>query len=366
MSPRPSRLACVDALKAVSSQLIVLHHLAFYGPMSDAAQSLAPGLIGWLSDYARIAVQVFLVISGFLAARSLAPTGRLTVQSPLTTVWHRYQKLVVPYAAAILVAIIGAAIARTWMHHDSIPAAPHLTQVVAHILLLHNILDVDALSAGVWYIAIDLQLFALLVFALWLARAVSRDVLPLGMPLVAVLATASLFWFNRDASWDIWAIYFFGAYGMGTLAYWASNPDRSPVALITLGAIGMAALVIDFRLRIAVALATALILAISRRGGWLEQWPGGRIAAYFGKISYSVFLVHFPVCLVVNALVFHFAPGEPVLNALGMLLAWLASNVAGAVFHRYVEAANPLHTIFEFLKESIHSRKWARGHKHQA
>ncbi len=365
MSPRPSRLACVDALKAVSSQLIVLHHLAFYGPMSDAAQSLAPGLIGWLSDYARIAVQVFLVISGFLAARSLAPTGRLTVQSPLTTVWHRYQKLVVPYAAAILVAIIGAAIARTWMHHDSIPAAPHLTQVVAHILLLHNILDVDALSAGVWYIAIDLQLFALLVFALWLARAVSRDVLPVGMPLGAVLATASLFWFNRDASWDIWAIYFFGAYGMGTLAYWASNPDRSPVALITLGGIGMAALVIDFRLRIAVALTTALILAISRRGGWLEQWPGGRIAAYFGKISYSVFLVHFPVCLVVNALVFHFAPGEPVLNALGMLLAWLASNVAGAVFHRYVEAANPLHTIFEFLKESIHSRKWARGHKHQ-
>jgi len=366
MSPRPSRLACVDALKAVSSQLIVLHHLAFYGPMSDAAQSLAPGLIGWLSDYARIAVQVFLVISGFLAARSLAPTGRLTVQSPLTTVWRRYQKLVVPYAAAILVAIAGAAIARTWMHHDSIPAAPHLAQFVAHILLLHNILDVDALSAGVWYIAIDLQLFALLVFALWLARAVSRDVLPLGVPLVATLAVASLFWFNRDASWDIWAIYFFGAYGMGTLAYWASNPDRSPVALIMLGAIGVAALVIDFRLRIAVALATALVLAISRRGGWLEQWPGGRIAAYFGKISYSVFLVHFPVCLVVNALVFHLAPGQPILNALGMLLAWAASNVAGAVFHRYVEAANPLRTVVDFLKESIHSRKWERDHKHQA
>ncbi|ABF11435.1 peptidoglycan/LPS O-acetylase OafA/YrhL [Cupriavidus metallidurans] len=366
MSPRPSRLACVDALKAVSSQLIVLHHLAFYGPMSDAAQSLAPGLIGWLSDYARIAVQVFLVISGFLAARSLAPAGRLTAQSPLSTVWRRYQKLVVPYTVAMLVAIIGAAIARTWMHHDSIPAAPHLTQVIAHILLLHNILDVDALSAGVWYIAIDLQLFALLVFALWLARAVSRDTLPLGVPTVAALAVASLFWFNRDATWDIWAIYFFGAYGMGTLAYWASNPDRSPVALIALGAVGVAALTMDFRLRIAVALVTALVLAISRRGGWLEHWPGGRVTAYFGKISYSVFLVHFPVCLVVNALVFHFAPGQPMLNALGMLLAWVASNVAGAVFHRYVEAASPLRSVIDFVKEGIHTRKWTRGEKPQA
>jgi peptidoglycan/LPS O-acetylase OafA/YrhL len=137
------------------------------------------------------------------------------------------------------------------------------------------------------------------------------------------------------------------------------------VALIGLGAVGVAALTMDFRLRIAVALVTALVLAISRRGGWLEHWPGGRVTAYFGKISYSVFLVHFPVCLVVNALVFHFAPGQPVLNALGMLLAWVASNVAGAVFHRYVEAASPLRAVIDFVKEGIHTRKWTRGEKPQ-
>lgn len=352
MGTRPSRLACIDALKAVSSQLIVLHHLAFYGPMSDAAHALAPGLIGWLADYARIAVQVFLVVSGFLAARSLAPGGILTAANPLGTIWRRYQKLVVPFAVAILVAIAGAALARTWMTHDSIPAAPHLAQFVAHLLLLHNILDVDALSAGVWYIAIDLQLFALLVMVLWVARAAPRRRLPWGMALVGALAVASLFWFNRDASWDIWALYFFGAYGMGTLAYWVSNPGRSPMALILLASLGVAALVVDFRLRIAVALATALLLAISRRGDWLERWPGGRLAdlsAYFGKISYSVFLVHFPVCLVVNAAVSHLAPGQPVLNALGMGAAWVASNLAGAVFHRYVESVDVLHVLREAI-----------------
>lgn len=357
MGPRPSRLACVDALKAVSSQLIVLHHLAFYGPMSDAAQSLAPGLIGWLADYARIAVQVFLVISGFLAARSLAPGGVLTLQSPLAALWRRYQKLVVPYAFAIVVAIVGAAIARAWMHHDSIPAAPELAQFVAHILLLHNILDVDALSAGVWYIAIDLQLFALLVMALWLARGVSRQWLSLGVPIVAVLAAASLFWFNRDAHWDIWAVYFFGAYGLGALAFWASSPGRSLLPLVFLAAMGVAALAVDFRLRIAVALGTALLLALARRGGWMEHWGSGglsarwfaRLSARFGAISYSVFLVHFPVCLVVNAIVFHLAPGQPWWNALGMAVAWGASNVAGAVFHRYVESADPIRAVVAWL-----------------
>lgn len=353
MGTRPSRLACIDALKAVSSQLIVLHHLAFYGPMSDVAQSLAPGLIGWLADYARIAVQVFLVISGFLAARSLAPGGLLTAANPLATIWRRYQKLVVPFAAAILVAIAGAALARTWMTHDSIPAAPHVTQFLAHLLLLHNIFDVDALSAGVWYIAIDLQLFALFVLVLWVARAAPARRLPWGVMLVGALAVASLFWFNRDASLDVWAIYFFGAYGLGTLAWWASNPARSPMALICLGAVGAAALVVDFRLRIAVALATALLLAIARRGEWLERRPGGPVlgplSAYFGKISYSVFLVHFPVCLVVNAAVSQLAPGQPVLNALGMAAAWVASNVAGALFHRYVESVNLLRVLREAI-----------------
>ncbi len=339
MSPRSSRLACIDALKAVSSQLIVLHHLAFYGPMSDAAHVLAPGVLDWLSQYARIAVQVFLVVSGFLAARSLAPGGELLVQRPLAALWRRYQKLVVPYSVAIVLAIAGAAVARHWMHHDSIPAAPHLRQFIAHVLLLHSLLDVDALSAGVWYVAIDMQLFALLLALLWAARTIGAGARSFGIVLVVAMALASLFWFNRDAAWDVWAVYFFGAYGLGTLAYWASSPGRPALPLLLLGAVALLALAVDFRLRIALALVVALLLGVVRRQGWLEQWQGGALLAWCGRVSYSVFLVHFPVCLVVNALFFHFLPGRPLANACGMVLAWAASNVAGALFHRYVEAA---------------------------
>lgn len=347
MSPRPSRLPCIDALKAVSSQLIVLHHLAFYGPMSDTAYRLAPGLVDWLYDYARIAVQVFLVISGFLAARSLAPHGRLEIREhPLAMLWRRYLKLVVPFAAALLLSIAGAALARQWMIHESIPAPAHLTQFLAHLTLLHNVLDVEALSAGVWYVAIDLQLFGLLLVALWAARAFAprqaQAGAAAGIGVVALLAVASLFWFNRDAAWDIWAVYFFGAYGMGTLAWWASNPGRSAMPLLVLCAVALAALIVDFRLRIAIALATALLLAVARRGGWMERWPRGHVVGFFGRISYSVFLVHFPVCLLVNVLVSNLAPGQPVLNALGMAAAWALSSVAGALFHRYVESASPL------------------------
>ena len=72
-----SRTPLIDVLKGMACIAIVWHHLAFYGPMSDIAQPLAPAVLAWLYDYGRMAVQVFLVLGGYLAASSLAPLARL-------------------------------------------------------------------------------------------------------------------------------------------------------------------------------------------------------------------------------------------------------------------------------------------------
>ena len=340
MRAAASRLAFIDALKAIASQLIVLHHLAFYGPMSDVAHDLVPSLISWLSQDARIAVQVFLVIGGFLAAKTLAPQGKLLAGNPLALLQSRYFKLVIPYFAALLVAMICAAFAGTLMTHDSIPGAPEFLQLAAHTLLLQNLLGFDALSAGVWYIAIDFQLFALLLGTLWFATrfgARINGIRVLSVLFVALLAGASLFYFNRDSSWDDWALYFFGSYALGVLTYWASTRENSAGWLGLIAAAVIAALLMDYRSRIAVALVIALALGMTQRTGSLETWPQNRLLAYLGQISYSVFLLNFPVALAVNALFAYFAPENVLVNALGVLVAWLACVLAGAAFHRYVE-----------------------------
>jgi peptidoglycan/LPS O-acetylase OafA/YrhL len=335
-----TRLAFVDALKAVASQFIVLHHLAFYGPMSDVANDLAPALFSWLSQDARIAVQVFLVIGGFLAARALAPSGRLLAVAPLALLIKRYLKLIIPYAAAVLLSILCAAIARSLMDHDSIPSPPTLWQMLAHIALLQNILDFDSLSAGLWYIAIDFQLFALLLGVLWLARSAAqqgRAVSILGVVLIAGLALASLLCFNRDPHWDIWGLYFFGAYALGALVYWATRAEQDPEWMLLMAVVVVATLMVDFRSRIALALITALALGVSRRWGFIESHPKSRLLAYLGKISYSVFLVHFPVILVINAVFTKIAPASPAVSAFGIVFAWSASTAAGALFYHCVE-----------------------------
>ena len=102
-------MAVADGLKAAAAQLIVLHHLAFYGPMADRAWPLAPALWSFLADQGRYAVQVFLVVGGLLTARSLAPEGSLrpdltNLHAIGRAILQRYLRLAMPAAAAVLLA----------------------------------------------------------------------------------------------------------------------------------------------------------------------------------------------------------------------------------------------------------------------
>lgn len=341
MSQSSARMPLIDALKAIASQLIVLHHLAAYGPLSAAMQQAAPGLVGWFYDYARMAVQVFLVIGGFLAARGLSAQGDGLASAPFGLIWKRYTRLVIPFMAAMALAIIGAAIAGHWMDDDSIPARATLAQWFAHAFLLHGILDFDSLSAGAWYVAIDFQLFALMALLLWLGHAGGKILggfRYLAMLLVCALAVSSLLWFNREAGWDNWGIYFFGSYGLGAATWWASDRRRLTTWLAVIAAVTVLALVVDFRLRIALALAVALGLGFARRSGVLERWPDSAALAYLGKISYSVFLVHFPICLLANGLFAKSGLESASTATIGVLAAWGASIGVAALFYRYVES----------------------------
>jgi peptidoglycan/LPS O-acetylase OafA/YrhL len=341
----PKQFGLINLLKAGAAQLIVLHHLAFYGPMADQARPLMPALIDWLDEYGRIAVQVFLVVGGFLAAKSLSPQAYPAIANPVSTIWRRYIRLVLPFMAAMLLAIGASAIASQWMSHDSISAPPTLPQLSAHLLLMHDVLGYEALSAGAWYVAIDFQLYALVTLLLWgVGRIAGQRFNTRLMPaLVALCVSVSLLYFNRDAGWDVWAPYFFGSYGLGMLAWWASDPARKPgeVALLLAMTVlpTLVALNLEFRSRIAVALVVACVLFLFGRVRLADyRSQGWALVNRLAAMSFSVFLVHFPVCLVVNAAFTRFVSEQPHAQALGMLVAWLASLAAGAAFYRWVEA----------------------------
>lgn len=339
----------IDMIKGMACATIVWHHLAFYGPMSDIAHPLAPTLLAWLYEYGRMAVQVFLVLGGYLAAASLAPQGVARFDHAGNAIAKRFVRLVVPYAVALVLSVVVSALVRPWMGHPSVPEQPTLSQLLANALLLQDIVGEGALSAGVWYVAIDFQLFAMGVLLLAGIKAlpgawVHRHAGALGQALVVGCTAASLWVFNRMGGLDMWALYFFGAYGLGMMAHWAARAPQGPQAqgwLAAMVLLGGTALAMDFRGRIAVALVAALGLVLALRSERLRSWRGIAPLVQLGQMSYSVFLVHFSVCLLVNAVVSHLWPDAPVVNALGMLLAFALSLAAGRALYLRVERHVP-------------------------
>lgn len=346
MNPNTVHLPVIDLIKAVASQLIVWHHLIAYTPMGEVVYPVAPDLGAWLYDDARIAVQAFLVIGGFLAMRSLfpalqaAPPAQDRLDLP-RLLWRRYRRLAAPYLVALAAALVAAAVARQLVQHVETPAAPSLAQVLAHIVLLQDILDVQALSTGVWYVAIDFQLYALLAALIWLARRIAAATGVQGARLVFAaclgLIAASLLWVNLDPELEMWAPYFFGAYGMGVMAYWLPTHPRRVFGQVVLAALVVLALVVEWRSRILVAGVTAAVLALAAGGGLRLPQLGRASVTGLGRISYAVFLIHYPVCLVVGAIVMRLSPTGVAANAFGMVCAWLLSLTAGVLLYRLVE-----------------------------
>lgn len=324
------RFFVVDLFKAIAAQLIVLHHLAFYGPVSVALAVASPLMADWLFEYARMAVQAFIVMGGYLAARSLNNADRGTL---LPSIFKRYFRLALPFIAALALTSLVAALIRPGFDDEMMPAVPSFMQALSHILLLHGVLDYESLSAGAWYVAIDFQLYVLFALLLWGSRNAPRW----HLLVVVALTVASLFHFNRHSELDNWALYFFGAYGMGVLAFHIGQRARPLPWLGALAAVGTTALCVDFRGRILVALCVAVALVLLRNAAMPRDSKLARRVAYFGLNSYSLFLVHFSLCLLGNALFTYMGWRSPAEGVAMLLLIWLASNLLADVFYKQVE-----------------------------
>ena len=341
--PPVPRAFVPDLFKAVGCVLIVLHHLAFYGPMADVVATAWPGVMGWLYAHARLAVQVFLVVAGFLGAQGLLAAPPSNFQQLLRRLGQRYLRLALPLLAALSFTVLVSEALRPVFAHDSLSATPGLWQVLAHMAFLQHLLDFEALSAGVWYVAIDLQLYALALLLAWLLAS-RAQALRMLQGLWLSLTLAALLWWNRIASLDNWALYFLGAYGMGVLAALARRQSGGAAALAGLGLLALGALSwwVEPRERLLLASLTASALALAP-AAWM-QGPQGRwrvAVDVMARMAYSVFVLHFGVCLAINAAFALTLPATPLVQGLGMVMALVLSLAGGALLHRWTEQPPP-------------------------
>jgi len=318
----------------VAAQLIVWHHFSAYGPMADTMYLQWPHLIDWLYLDARLAVQIFLVVGGFLAGQSVM---NKPMAQPITPILKRYLRLAPIFMLAISLISLAVALSRDNIHADWLPSAPTLWDFLAHAFLVHDLLGVEALSSGAWYVAIDFQLYLVLILLCYMLERFGQRVTSLG---VALLCVASMWWFNREKSLDIWAIYFFAAYGLGVLAAWAKRSRFDAAMFWVTVLLGVGALWFAYRSRLSLALVTAVWLAIKPKS--MVHWtPMKRVVHRLANSAYVLFLTHFGVIVLFSAMwnLSHFYSPVTALGVTGF--GWLCALGLGLFLHEKAEI--PVH-----------------------
>jgi peptidoglycan/LPS O-acetylase OafA/YrhL len=339
----------IDAIRGVASLVILAHHLLTYVPRTDETLAAVPVLHHVVWWYGGLATQVFLVISGFVGGVSLArATPDVADLGRLLLV--RYLRLALPAVATLLFAIVLYAIVPpSWAAFplfDEISAPG----VLAHVAFLQDVLGYPSLLAGFWYLSIDWQCNAVMCLLIIVQDAILRR-LPglsrstqafaaLGLPmLVAVL---SLFVWNGAVAHEIYATYFFGIVFLGTLAGLAVAGRLPPAifwAYVAATAVAAGAAVVQGRPHLAVALTAgvSIYLLARRQPSTASRADSLPLLGWLGRISYSLFLVHYPTIWAVTS-VARGIGGEAAAASWPSLVAAVAASLLAAVLlHRLVE-----------------------------
>lgn len=356
--PHQERFRFIDGLRGIASLGVACYHITRYGPVAGSARLTIPTSLQFLCDHAWVGVQVFFVISGFVIAYSVRK-ARVTPSYLANYALRRSLRLDPPYwstiAAVLLLHLLLTQFAGVVSPLDvPSPLNPSLSPrlVGAHLLYLHKILGYDSLSAGFWTLCIEFQFYLAYVATLglvqWLTRCTPR--LPEWCWPASIFggaAVASLVWWNLDRGYENLVLYFFCLFFIGIAAFWSVSNQAPHWIFWLYAALVLARLMatnafqgFTQSLELKAALVCGVSIVLLGRAGRLAtalDWPW---LQYLGRISYSLYLIHFPVAHVVTTLSERWLgnPLTPPLAAMTLLVALLASLFTAHGLYRLVEA----------------------------
>ena len=353
MTMRPAghagrRIAGLDGVRGLAALYVVCNHIflrAFPGYPADTAPFWAAWLI-----YGRFAVVVFIVLSGLSLTLAPARHGwRLDGLSQFAR--RRAWRILPPYWTALVFSLLVA-----WL---IVPppgqAAPDIRSVLVNGALVPNVVTAPAPNRAFWSIAVEAQLYLLFPLLLLLVRR--RGAVAMVAAVTAVVAVIGIAGphipgidtFVLQSAPDLAALFAVGVLAGGIVI--ASERRRSwPWAWIALAAAGPVLATIVWQgsvwtldrlywvdLALGPAIACLLAALVTGRPAPLLRALDSRPLRGLGLSSYSLYLIHGPIVVVVYEKVVagrvgHGAPSFLLAVALIVPLTILCARGFAAVF----------------------------------
>ncbi len=357
-SSAPARLHLdyLDGLRGLAALYVVFHHLYIFQFGMAARSGLGGLLVNWLL-YGHLAVDVFIVLSGFCLALPAARTGQ--IRGGALLFFRKRARRILPPFYASLILCAGALLA---VRH--LKPAGHslftLHGLIANALLLQDLFPQFNYEFNLtfWSVAVEWKIYFLFPFLLFVWRRYGVPGLLGAAAALALAASAALHFWHPDMPLGHTCPWYVFLFGLGMAAGLLTGEKGRPhapksvwgllcflpllVLLLRLYPItsqGEDALfmphlpVID----IAAGALTASLLVLLAQGGSL----GVRVLSWkplaaLGTFAYSLYLVHFPLisCLVQAA---HRVHRQPLREALLFLVGTPCIIACAYLFYRVFE-----------------------------
>lgn len=342
------RFVFVDGLRGLAALGIALYHIWRYEPLPYPSLEFVPPIVDWLLLRTWIGVQFLLVVSGFVIAYTLRNTW-VTPREAVSFVVRRIVRLLPPYWVTIgLVVLLHFVCVPWWGWPSPFEDSLSARRVLAHLVFLQDVLGESPLSAGIWTVCIEMQFYVVCVLGWWftqrlLTRSGSSPPRASTWHLVLVfgpLALISLMHWNRLDSTEPWVTHFLCSFFLGMLTWWTLD-GTVPRSVFVAAAIVVAAhLSWQWKLENALALTAAVSIFVAGRTGHMHDWLNWRWVQFLGRISYSLYLIHYPVSHLVMWCGWRWFGDAPTAaqSSLILFLCLVASIAAGQALYVLVEA----------------------------
>ena len=321
--PQTGHRNFLDGVRGLAALWVVLSHLWIIPCGLGARNNWLGPLTNW-TLYSHFAVDIFIVVSGFCLILPAARDGTLH-GGAWVFYGRRARRILPPFYAALVLSVLVFVVIEA-LHNK--PLEISLPALLANILLLQDILPkLNLFNGPFWSIAVEWQIYFLFPALVWfLGKYGKRSVLIFALVVSGAL-TAFLQWRHPEIAQACpWYLLLF-AIGLCAGKVSAQCPDRNETvlcaALIVLSLAGVAAVIhahpitghgggdfgaylplIDPLAGIGTAAGLLWVTRSPRRVPLLSWRP----LVSLGTWAYSLYLVHLPCLLLLNALVTTFRP----------------------------------------------------------
>ena len=342
---RTERFVFIDAVRGLAALGVACYHIHRYGPLHEPASQLIPAPLAVVFEHGWMGVQAFFVISGFVIAYSVHG-ARISPRFLGNFALRRSIRLDPPYWATIFLVLGLYVLARGLGLGNDLTDPPHWRQLASHLFYLQDILGFGNVSVGFWSLCIEVQfylsLIAMLGAAQWLHGRLGATSQHIGalclLGTTAPLALVSLVEYQPGSDWDVSIVHFFCMFFLGALGWW-TLAGRVPRPVFWLYVLLLAVrLGLAWSLEIACAGLMGLTIYLVGRRGHLTDWFSHGSLQYLGRISYSLYLIHYPVSWIVVSTGFWLTRDNPGAAVLWLALALAASIAAADLLYRLIEA----------------------------